>query len=445
MAAPTGLKRARISMSLDCRAAAAQIIAAVCTQGHSLERELSHLEPSVRERDRSLLRELCYGSLRWHPQLSALIKPLLQKPLKKTDTDVEQLLIVGAYQLLHTRIPPHAAINTVVEACRTLKKNWATGLINAVLRKLQREQQTLLDNLSDAACRAHPQWLWRQLREAWPQHIETIAAANNHYPPMCLRVNRLQTTRENYLNNLNTADLVAALCALSDDGIRLHEPVDVARLPHFADGAVSVQDEAAQLAAHLLDAQPQQRVLDACCAPGGKTCHILELQPQLRELIALDIDATRIHRVEANLQRLHLNARTLAGDALAPHEWWDNEPFERILLDAPCSGTGVIRRHPDIKILRNESDIAQLAELQLQLLTALWPLLARGGVLLYATCSIMPAENTRVLERFLAAADDARELPINAEWGIAQTIGRQLLPSVDGCDGFYYARLRKPD
>lgn len=430
-------------MLLDCRAAAAQIIAAVCTEGQSLERQLARLEPSVRERDRALLRELCYGSLRWHPQLSALVKPQLQKPLKKSDADIEQLLIVGAYQLLHTRIPAHAAIDTAVEASRALKKKWAAALINAVLRKLQREQQTLLEHLPEAACRAHPQWLWQRFRTAWPQHLETIAAANNHYPPMCLRVNALQKTREDYLLALESSAIAAAACALSADGIRLHEPTDVGKLPQFAEGAASVQDEAAQLAAVLLDAQPQQRVLDACCAPGGKTCHILERQPQLRELVALDIDATRLHRVESNLQRLQLQARTLAGDAATPQTWWDNEPFDRILLDAPCSGTGVIRRHPDIKLLRTENDIVQLAELQFQLLTALWPLLASDGVLLYATCSILPEENTRVLERFLAATNDARELVIDVAWGIAQPVGRQLLPSLDGCDGFYYARLRK--
>jgi 16S rRNA (cytosine967-C5)-methyltransferase len=297
--------------------------------------------------------------------------------------------------------------------------------------------------LPEAAGRAHPNWLWQRFRAAWPQQIESIAAANNHYPPMCLRVNTLQTTRDNYLQTLETNSVAATACTLSDDGIRLIEPVDVGQLPQFADGAVSVQDEAAQLAAVLLDAQSQQRVLDACCAPGGKTCHILERQPQLRELVALDIDATRLHRVESNLQRLQLQARTLAGDAATPQSWWDNEPFERILLDAPCSGTGVIRRHPDIKLLRTESDIVQLAELQFQLLTALWPLLANGGVLLYATCSILPEENTHVLERFLAATDDARELAIEAEWGVAQPVGRQLLPSLDGCDGFYYARLQK--
>lgn len=430
-------------MSLDCRAAAAQILAAVGAQGQSLERQLARLEPAVRERDRALLRELCYGSLRWHPQLAALIEPLLQKPLKKADADIGQLLVVGAYQLLHTRIPPHAALNSAVEAARALKKNWAAGLINAVLRKLQREQSALVERLPGFAAHAHPQWLWERLVEAWPQQAEAIAAANNSYPPMCLRVNGLRSPRDAYLQALQAAGIGGAACAYAGDGIRLHEAVDVDALPGFAAGVVSVQDEAAQLAAALLDAQPRQRVLDACCAPGGKTGHILERTPELRELVALDVDASRLQRVEANLRRLHLRARIQAGDAATPQQWWDGEPFERILLDAPCSGTGVIRRHPDIKLLRSAADIAKLAELQARLLAALWPLLAPGGVLLYATCSIMPEENTRVVERFLAVTDDAREWPIAADWGIAQPAGRQLLPRRDGADGFYYARLQK--
>ena len=431
---------------LDCRAAAAQTVAAVCAGGQSLERQLARVEPSVRERDRALLRELCYGSLRWHPQLTALIGPLLQKPLKKSDADIEQLLIIGAYQLLHTRIPAHAAINSAVEAARALNKKWAAGLVNAVLRKLQREQVAMLEQLDEAPRHAHPQWLWQRLRAAWPEQSAAIAAANNDYPPMCLRVNALHTSRETYLQALTAADIGAAPCALAGQGIRLQSPTDVTSLPGFAEGWLSVQDEAAQLAAELLDAQPQQRVLDACCAPGGKTCHILEKQPGLRELVALDVDAGRLQRVEANLQRLQLSAQVVVGDAAAPEQWWDGQPFDRILLDAPCSGTGVIRRHPDIKLLRSESDIAKLAQLQYRLLQALWPLLLPGGVLLYATCSIMPDENTRVLERFLADTGNARELVIEAGWGIAQPVGRQLLPSIGGCDGFYYARLQKtPD
>ncbi len=427
---------------LDCRAAAAQILAAVCSEGQSLERQLARLEQNVRERDRGLLRELCYGSLRWHPLLSALLTPLLQKPLKERDNDIQQLLIIGAYQLLFLRIPPHAAISSAVEASRALNKKWAAGLINAVLRSLQRDEKTLFEQLAPHAKAAHPLWLWQAIENAWPAHAEQIFAANNLHPPFCLRVNRARTTAADYRAQLQAIDIVAESCALASEGLRLTSACDISLLPGFADGVVSVQDEAAQLAAQLLDAQPGNRVLDACCAPGGKTCHILELQSAV-DLYALDISAERLRRVTDNLQRLQLSAHLLTGDALQPATWWDGRRFDRILLDAPCSGSGVIRRHPDIKLLRSADDVARLAALQYQLLETLWPLLASDGLLLYATCSIMPQENTQVIERFLASTANARECPIAADWGIAQPRGRQLLPQADGNDGFYYALLQK--
>jgi 16S rRNA (cytosine967-C5)-methyltransferase len=427
---------------LDCRAAAAQILAAVSGAGQSLERQLARVEQQVTERDRSLLRELCYGGLRRQPLLLELLKPLLQKPLKERDGDIQQLLIIGAYQLLFMRIPPHAAISSVVDAARALDKKWAAGLINAVLRSLQREEKQLFERLPAHAAAAHPLWLWRAINAAWPTQAEQIFAANNSHPPLCLRVNRARATAADYLQQLQAVGIEAAPCELAPEGLRLTSPCDIALLPGFMDGLVSVQDEAAQLAAHLLDAQPGQRVLDACCAPGGKTCHILELH-RTAELCALDVSAERLQRVAANLQRLQLDADLKAGDALNPAAWWDGRPFERILLDAPCSGTGVIRRHPDIKLLRTPADIEQLAALQQQLLNTLWPLLAPGGRLLYATCSIMPGENSEVIAQFLTATPSAEELPIAAEWGLAQPAGRQLLPQSEGNDGFYYALLRK--
>ena len=425
----------------DCRAAAAQALAAV-VDGAPLEHALARVEPGVRERDRALLRELCYGGLRWHVQLAALIAPLLQKPLKAKDRDIEQLLIVGAYQLLHTRIPPHAAINSAVEASRHLRKNWAASIINAVLRRLQRESEHLLTGLTQAQRDAHPQWLWETIQAAWPAQAEHVFAADNGYPPLCLRVNRLRGERDTYLQKLGAAGIAAAPCALSAAGIRLDQACAVDALPGFADGDVSVQDEAAQLAAALLDVRPGQRVLDACCAPGGKTAHILETQPDAR-MVALDVSAERLRRVTDNLERLHLRADVIAGDALTPQTWWDGAPFERILLDAPCSGTGVIRRHPDIKLLRTAADIRQFAELQGRLLAALWPLLAPGGLLLYATCSAMPAENTDVITAFCAAQADAQPQPLAVNWGLEQPAGRQLLPTPTGSDGFFYALLRK--
>ncbi len=426
---------------LDCRAAAAQIVTAV-VGGETVERALARIESHVRERDRALLRELCYGSLRWHVQLDALIKPLLQKPLKARDNDIAQLLVIGAYQLLHTRIPAHAAINSAVEATRYLQKEWAAGLINAVLRKLQRESDDRREHLRPSQRDAHPQWLWEALRAAWPQYAQQIYSANNEYPPMCLRVNALRTNRAAYLQTLNEQGLAATACEFSECGIQLDQPCAVDALPGFNEGLVSVQDEAAQLAAALLDVRPNQRVLDACCAPGGKTAHILESQPSA-QVWALDVSSERLQRVTENLERLQLQAQVIAGDALAPQGWWDNTAFDRILLDAPCSGTGVIRRHPDIKLLRTPADIAQFALLQSRLLETLWPLLVPGGILLYATCSIMPAENTGVIEKFCANHTDAVLAPLAVEWGMAQPAGRQLLPAVQGGDGFYYALLRK--
>lgn len=428
---------------LDCRAAAAQILAAVVA-GETLDRVIVHVEPKVRERDRALLRELCYGSLRWHIQLSALIEPLLQKPIKARDNDIAQLLVVGAYQLLHTRIPAHAAINSVVEASRHLQKNWAAGLINAVMRKLQRESDERLAQLTPSQRDAHPQWLWDSISNAWPDAAETVFAANNSHPPMCLRVNASRTERNEYQQILNEQGINASACTWSASGLRLEQPCAVDALPGFNDGVVSVQDEAAQLAAFLLDIQPNQRVLDACCAPGGKTAHMLETQPSA-QMWALDVSSERLQRVAANFARLNLSAKVIAGDALTPASWWDGAMFDRILLDAPCSGTGVIRRHPDIKLLRTATDIDQLAERQSKLLDTLWPLLAPNGYLLYATCSIMPKENTEVVAQFCKTHADAEHLPIEAEWGIIQPFGRQLLAETEGNDGFYYALLRKRD
>ncbi len=430
-------------MNNDCRAAAARVISAVCSDGQSLGRALARCERDVLPRDRALLRELCYGTLRQHPRLDALITPLLQKPFKAKDDDLRQLLLVGAYQLFHSRIPDHAALAATVEASRTLGKGWAAGLVNGVLRNLQRRYPQLVEKLSPAARDAHPDWLWQQLRNNWPEQGDTIIAAGNDYPPMCLRVNRRHGTRDDYLAELRSAGIDASPCELASEGLRLAQAVDVEQLPGFGDGRVSVQDEAAQLAAQLLDPQPGERILDACAAPGGKTGHLLELQPGLAELIALDSDAERLDRVAENLQRLQLQAQLLPGDAGTPGDWFDGKPFDRILLDAPCSGTGVIRRHPDIKVLRSAADISALAELQGELLRALWPLLKPGGTLLYVTCSILPAENRDVVGAFLSETPDATEHFIDATWGIAQPAGRQLLPIPGGCDGFYYARITR--
>ena len=414
--------------------ALAAVLAGRASLGSSLPEQLTKVDP----RDRALAQDLAFGTARWQPRLSLLAEKLMDKPFKAGDRDLEALLLIGLYQLFHTRIPAHAAIGETVGCVDKLKKSSAKGLLNAVLRRAQREYDSLLPALErDPAARlAPPRRLQKALKARWPEHWEAIATANNLHPPLILRVNRRQGSRDAYLAELAAAGIEAEPCAFSADGIRLLQPQDVTALPGFAAGRLSVQDEAAQLAA-------VQRVLDACAAPGGKTCHLLEREPGLAEVVALDADAGRLERVEQNLARLGLTARTLAADGRAVADWWDGTPFQRILLDAPCSATGVIRRHPDIKLTRQASDIAPLVQLQGELLDALWPTLEVGGILVYATCSVLPEENSSNLAAFLARTPGARELDIPAPWGLAQPHGRQLLPQPDGHDGFYYCKLIK--
>jgi 16S rRNA (cytosine967-C5)-methyltransferase len=430
---------------MNPRIAAARALAAVLSGKASLGSSLPALLEKVTPRDRGLAQELAFGAARWQPRLSALAQRLLQKPFKAAERDLEALLLVGLYQLFHTRIPPHAAIGETVAGADALKKPWAKGLLNAVLRRAQREGAALLDELSrDPVVRlAHPRWLQKELKLRWPQQWEEVCAANNAHPPMMLRINRRQVTRDDYLARLQAAGLEGEPCRFSEDGIRLTQPCDVAKLPGFGQGLVSVQDEAAQLAARLLELAPGQRVLDACCAPGGKTCHLLEREPALGEVVAIALEASRLTRVRENLARLGLHATLIAADGREVAQWWDGTPFQRILLDAPCSATGVIRRHPDIKLTRQATDVSALARLQGELLDALWPTLEVGGVLLYATCSVLPDENTDTVAAFLARTPGARELSIDGEFGIPQPHGRQLLPHAGGHDGFYYAKLVK--
>jgi 16S rRNA (cytosine967-C5)-methyltransferase len=435
---------------MNPRLAAARALAAVLSGKASLNSSLPQQLDKVAVRDRGLTQELAFGTARWQPRLSALAAKLLQKPFKAADKDVEALLLVGLYQLLYTRIPPHAAIGETVACIDKLKKPSLKGLVNAVLRNAQRDGAALLVELEhDPVVRtAHPRWLQKALKAHWPEHWEAICAANNAHPPLILRVNRRQQSRDAYLAELQHCAIAASACQFSRDGILLVQACDVTGLPRFADGHVSVQDEAAQLAAELLQLAPGQRVLDACCAPGGKTCHVLEVESQLAHVVAIDLEAKRLQRVSENLQRLGLNAELIAADARAIDSWWDGQLFQRILLDAPCSATGVIRRHPDIKITRQAEDIAALASLQGELLDALWPTLEVGGILLYATCSVLPEENSLNIGKFLARTADARELPIDGQAGqlpagLQQDHGRQLLPLIDGHDGFYYAKLNK--
>ncbi|MCB1689425.1 MAG: 16S rRNA (cytosine(967)-C(5))-methyltransferase RsmB [Halioglobus sp.] len=429
-------------MALDIRAAAASVIGDVLG-GLSLNQALPPRLDKVSERDRGLLQQLCYGTIRQAPRLQALLAQMLAKPLRDKDRDIQGLLLCGLYQLDSTRVPDHAAVAATVDATRALKKHWAKGMANAILRRYLREREQLAQALDAAARDCHPHWLHRKIMSQWPAQGADIIAANNQQPPMTLRTNSRRITREAGLAALQDKDIEAAAGKLSAQALQLAQPMDVWDIPGFAAGHMSVQDEAAQMAALLLAARAGERVLDACAAPGGKTCHILELQPALSELVAMDIDDTRLQRVSENLARLDLKATLLAGDAAQPPPQLVAESFDRILVDAPCSASGVIRRHPDVKLLRRDSDIAQLAEQQLGILQGLWPLLKAGGTLLYATCSIFDEENSQVVRRFLEEHSDADLADTELAWGEPVAAGRQLLPAVNGPDGLFYARLNK--
>lgn len=427
---------------MNTRLIAARVLSRVLQDGQSLTAALDHAFLSIESgKDRAFIQALCYGVCRQFHRLDFVLSQLLDKPLK--DADVKALALVGLYQLNFMRVKPHAAVSETVLAVR--KKPWAKSLINALLRTYLREQEGL-EHKADAfqsAALSHPEWLIKQIEQDWPEQALSLLQENNLQPPMVLRVNLAKISRENYLQRLIGQEIAAEAVSFCPSAIKLDKPVPVDVLPGFADGLVSVQDTAAQLAAGLLDVQPGQRVLDVCAAPGGKTAHILESQAQLKELVAVDIDESRMQRVSENLQRLKLQAKLVVGDAAKPEDWWDGTLFDRILLDAPCSALGVIRRHPDIKLLRRAEDIGPLQALQKSILQAVWPLLAPGGVLLYATCSILKQENEQQIQAFLAEHSDALELSIEAEWGTAGVCGRQILTGDLAMDGFYYARLSK--
>lgn len=438
-----------MSAASGSRVRAARALAAV-SQGASLTSVLPEALNGLTGQDRGFTHELIYGCLRRYHRLDALLAGLLRQPLKPRDRDLHCLLLLGLYQLTVLDTKPYAAVHATVEAARELDKRWAAKLINGVLRNYQRRSEELEARLEqDPAARySHPAWLLERLQQDWPDDWAAIAAANNQQPPLCLRVNARHSDRAAYLERLAAAGIDARPLPFTSHGVQLETPALVETLPGYAEGDFSVQDGAAQLAAPLLEPASGQRVLDACAAPGGKTAHILECEPQLRELVAVELEAGRLQRVRDNLARLRLQAELVQGDVGRPEDWWNGTPFDRILLDAPCSATGVIRRHPDIKLHRRPGDIDRLTQLQAQLLDAVWPLLRPGGRLLYVTCSVLRAENALQLDAFLARCSSARPVPIQADWGRPDGVGRQLLPDVNpaaaaSMDGFYYACLEK--
>jgi 16S rRNA (cytosine967-C5)-methyltransferase len=394
-------------------------------------------------RDGALARNLAYGVLRWLSALQWLAAELLAKPIKKRETDVQRLVLIGLQQLWHDQTASHAAVNETAECARVLAKPWAVGLINAVLRRFQRERESLLRSMEQAGKQyAHPDWLLKEIQQDWPGQWREVIDANNRQAVLWMRINRQKADEPALLSQLKDAGFATGAHAFARDAISISPAAAVARIPGFEAGWLSVQDPAAQLARDLLDPSSGDRILDACAAPGGKTAHLLESCAGL-DLTVLDRQPHRLEQIRENLERLGLSAATLAADALQAGTWWNGKKFHKILLDAPCSATGVIRRHPEIKWLRSSAQMAAVVRTQAGLLAALWPLLEPGGMLVYATCSILKRENTQQIQQFLAQHTDAvLEEPV-VEWGTAGPLGRQIMPGEAGMDGFFYAVLRK--
>lgn len=424
---------------MNVRAAAANVLFNVVDKGHSLSSALPAAQQTIKPRDHALLQEICYGALRYLPRLESIAGELMDKPLKGKQRVFHHLILVGVYQLSFMRIPAHAAVGETVEATKTLKGPRLRGLINAVLRNYQRNQEQLDAQAvsHNAGKYGHPGWLLKLLQESYPQQWESIIEANNSKAPMWLRVNYQHHSRDEYLELLKNENIDSSVHSQAEDAIKLASPCDVYKLPGFEKGWVSVQDAAAQLSVDYLKPQDGELILDCCAAPGGKTAHILERTLDA-QVVAIDCDDQRLKRVHDNLKRLNLKAEVICGDAREPSEWWQGEQFDRILLDAPCSALGVIRRHPDIKWLRRGDDIAALATLQSEILDAMWQQLKPGGTLVYATCSITPQENVEQVKAFLARTGNVDLIDSDPA-----KPGRQILPGEEDMDGFYYAVLKK--
>lgn len=405
------------------------------------ETPLSHLFQS--SSTTPFVKEICFGVLRHYFRLSAMATLLLKK--RPAVIEIWLSLLMGLYQIHFLRIAEYAVVKETVALMDAIKKPWAKGLLNAVLRNFCRQQTTLLASLQNNNLFqwGHPEWFIRKIQQAWPQNWQSILIANDQHPPMSLRVNQQRSTVEAYLSRLHDQGMEAQATTIAHQGIVLTKPCEVNQLPEFKEGTVSVQDEAAQLAVTFLDLKPNIRVLDACAAPGGKTCHILETEANLAECVSIDIDSRRIARIHENLQRLSLSAKIIQADILNVATWWDGIQFDRILLDAPCSSTGVIRRHPDIKVLRTPENITAVAALQKQLLQVLWPLLAPQGRLVYATCSIMPEENEQQIQHFVQTHSDCIYLEKPLPCGHTTEYGQYILPGEANMDGFFYSVLFK--
>jgi 16S rRNA (cytosine967-C5)-methyltransferase len=431
-------------MKTDTRALAAKGLADVALRGASLRDVMAHAAPKLTDpRDRALLMALLSEGARWWLRFDPAIDGLLEKPLRHKDPAVHALLVLGLVQLEILELQDYAAVAATVEAVRALKRPQLAGLVNAVLRRWQRERESLLAQLDGKpqTRHAHPAWLAAALERDWPAQADRVMSADNCEPPLTLRVNRQRSERAVLIGQLQAAGYAATAHPWLADALVLPHSADVTRMPGFEDGHFAVQDGAAQVAADLADLRNGLHVLDACAAPGGKACHLLERADI--DLTALEFEPERAERIRQNLKRLRLNVKIVIGDAGAPKGWWNGQPFDRILLDAPCSATGVLRRRPDVRLHRRASDRAPMQAQQRRLLAALWPLLAPGGRLVYITCSVLRAENEAMLGELLAAQADARAVAFTLPAGQAASVGWQILPGDDDLDGMYYAVVEK--
>jgi 16S rRNA (cytosine967-C5)-methyltransferase len=431
---------------LNVQLCAAHILRDVIDQGRSLDKTLRSQAVRTAASQRPLLQELAYGGCRHYYYLDGLMARLLAKPIRKKDRMVHFLLVIGLYQLAFMRTPNHAVVNQTVKALEASRQSWARGLLNGVLREYLRRKEgdeisAMEQSLTPSQNCAFPPFLYQAISDCWADQAAEIFAASNQKPPMTLRINKQKTTRKDYLSLLNSRQMPALQTLDCDTGLVMKQPTTVDKLPMFAEGWVSVQDESAQLCTAALLLQPGLRVLDACAAPGGKTCAILESEPGI-QLTAIDLPE-RVEGIRQNLERTGLQAEIQDAGLEQFADWWDGKPWDRILLDVPCSGTGVIRRHPDIRHRRLPGDFERFARQQLDLLNIAWPMLGKSGILLYVTCSIMTIENDQVIENFVAGNENVTVEPINHIQGLETRYGLQRLPGVHDSDGFYYCRLRK--
>lgn len=440
-------RQSQANSGAELRAVSARIITDVLLKQKKLSLVLKDYNEQNPNLNWSWIKQVCFGTFRYYHQLQWLSDYLIPKPIARKHTDIQALILIGLYQLEYMQTPDHASVNETVAATKLLNKTWAKGLCNKVLRRFRKQHDTIVQQFQDnpSILYSHPQWLVDAISTAWPSQWQTILSNNNQQAPLFLRVNPQQIDRDRFIEQLKQQGITAEKVG-DVSNVRLTQALPVEDIPGFNEGLFSVQDQSGQQIIPLLDLHAGHSVLDACAAPGSKTCHILEQEHSLNKLVAVDINADRLIHIKDNIMRLKLSAHTLRltlADATHSKEWWDGEPFDRILLDAPCSATGVIRRHPDIKTLRKAEDITETCQLQQYLLRSLWPLLAPGGRLLYTTCSILPEENDHIIKQFTKKNKDAKTQIPEVQNGISMKYGCQVLPENQGGDGFYYCILSK--